>query len=102
MSYTIKELSGLLSVNEKTCLRWIESGLKTIPESKKPILILGSDLKEFLRVKNSKMKVTLNRSQFYCLSCKAATYAKRGSIVKTNNKKVALCRVCNGRMSRII
>lgn len=102
MSYTIKDLSELLDVNEKTLLRWIEAGLKIIPGSKKPILIYGDDLKEFLRVKNSKMKVTLNRNQFYCLTCKAATYAKRGSIERLKDRKTGICRVCNGKICRII
>jgi len=101
-SYTTEELSVLLSKDKKTLLRWIDKGLKTIPESKKPILIMGSDLKEFLRKKKSKRKMKLNRNQFYCLSCKQAVYAKRGSIEKLSNRKIALCRVCNGRTSRII
>lgn len=101
-SYTIEELSVLLSKNEKTLLRWIENGLKIVPESKKPILIMGFDLKEFLRKKNSKKKVKMNPNQFYCLSCKKAVYAKRGSIEKLSNRKIALCSVCKGRIGRII
>ena len=101
-SYTIEELSLHLSMNQKTLLRWIDAGLETIPESKKPILIMGSDLKEFLRKKNTKKKVRLNRNQFYCLSCKRAVLAKRGSIDQSSNRKIALCSVCSGRISRII
>lgn len=100
MSYTIKELSDCLNVNEKTCLRWIEKGLPVIPGGKKPIFILGSDIKDFLRKKDSKKKVKLKRNEFYCLTCKAARNAKRGSIRKFKNRKTALCRVCNGKMSR--
>ena len=101
-SYKIEELAVILSKNEKTLLRWIDNGLKTIPESKKPILIMGSDLKVFLRKKGSKKKVKLSRNQFYCFSCRQAVYAKRDSIERLGNRKVALCRVCNGRVSRII
>ena len=49
-----------------------------------------------------KKKIKLNRSQFLCLTCKKASYAKRGSIRVVGKKKLALCRVCNGKMSRII
>ena len=101
-SYTIQELSCLLGINSKTCLRWIEKGLKTIAESKKPILIMGKDAKEFLRKKDSGRKCKLKRRQFYCLTCKGATYAKRGSIKITGDKKLAICRVCNGKISRTI
>ena len=101
-SYTIEELSVLLPKNKKTLLRWIDDGLKIIPESKKPIIIMGSDLKEFLRKKNTKKKVKLNRNQFYCLSCRKAVYAKRGSIEKLSNRKIGECGVCNGKIGRII
>jgi predicted site-specific integrase-resolvase len=52
MSYTIKELARDAGVNEKTCLRWIEQGLPTLLGGKKPILMRGSDIKEFLRKNN--------------------------------------------------
>ena len=101
-SYTIKELSELLSIDEKTCFRWIEEGLKIIAGCIKPILIKGSDLKEFLNNSKIRKKIPLNRNQFLCLTCKKASYAKRGSIRVVGDKKTALCRVCNGKMSRII
>ncbi len=101
-SYTIEELSGLISKNQKTLLRWIENGLKTVPESKKPILIMGFDLKEFLKKKSTKKKIKLNRNQFYCLSCKGAVYAKKGSLGKLSNRKIGVCAVCTGKVTRII
>lgn len=102
MSYKIKEISDDLGISEKTCLRWIEKGLPIVPGGKKPILILGSDIKDFLRKKDSKKKIKLKRSEFYCLTCKAGRNAKRGSIKKLKNRKTAVCRVCNGKMSRTI
>jgi len=52
--------------------------------------------------KNTKKKVKLNRNQFYCLSCRKAVYAKRGSIEKLSNRKIGECGVCNGKIGRII
>jgi hypothetical protein len=101
MSYKIKEMSDCLDISEKTCLRWIENGLSIVPGGKKPILILGSEIKNFLRKKDSKKKIKLKRSEFYCLTCKAARNAKQGSIKKLQGHKTALCRVCGGKMSRI-
>jgi hypothetical protein len=100
-SYTIKELSMLLHRNEKTCSRWIEQGLKTVSD-KKPFLILGGDLTEFLRNRKTMKKILVGRNQFLCFGCKAGRYAKRGSIVKTATRKTGLCRVCNGKMSKTI
>lgn len=101
-SYTVKELSALLGIDEKTCFRWMDEGLKIIPGCKKPILIKGTDIKEFLNNRKIKRKIPLNRNQFLCLTCKAARYAKRGSIKVSDGKKNALCRVCNGKMNKII
>lgn len=100
-SYTIKELSELF-YTEKTYFRLIENGLKIIEGSKKPILINGNDLKKFLKNRKLKRKIPLNRKQFLCMTCKKASYAKRGSIKVLEDRKTALCRVCNGKMSRTI
>ena len=102
MSYTIKELVAILDVTEKTVLRWIGNGLPTVDGGKKPIYIAGHDLIEFLKTKDAKKKVQLSRNQFYCLTCKAARLAKRGSTKTLYDRKVALCRVCSGKMSRTI
>jgi hypothetical protein len=101
-SYTIKEISVCLGVTERQCFRWIEQGLRIIPGCKKPILITGNDLKKFLNNRKLKRKIPLNRNQFLCLTCKKASYARRGSIKVVGDKKTALCRVCNGKVSRII
>lgn len=101
-SYTIKEITELLGINTKTCFRWIEEGLKLVDGGKKPILISGDSLKEFLKNRKLNKKIELGRYQFLCLTCKKASSAKRGSNKVVGNKKTALCRVCNGKMSRII
>ena len=100
MSYTFKELSEILGVTEKTCSRWIDDGLKIIPNSKKPILIMGSDAKEFIRTKNSNKKVKLKRHEFYCLKCRSPTRAKKGSLVIVGSMKKAICSVCNGKIRK--
>ena len=99
-SYTIKEVSDLLDASGKTCLRWVGQGLRVVPGQKKPILVLGKDLKEFLRRKNTKHQVKLGRSEFYCLTCKGPRQAKRGSISISGNLKRGVCRVCSGKMTR--
>ena len=102
MNYTINELSRNLCISEKTCGRWVDAGLKTVPGSKRPILILGTDLKDFIRLRKAKKKFTMSRSEFLCMSCKRPVFAKRGSIKILSGKKIARCRVCNGKISRTI
>lgn len=101
-SYTIKELTDLVGMSEKTCQRWIEKGLPTIPGSQKPILIAGSEVKKFIRNKSSKVEFKLQRHEFYCFKCKQPRRAKRGSKGVSGNTKIGLCSVCNGKMSRTI
>lgn len=98
----IKELLPLLHVGEKSFQRWIDRGLKVVPGSKRPILILGSDLKGFLKNKDAKKKVKLKRNEFYCLTCKAPRRAKRGSLKTLSDRKTGDCCVCSGKMSKII
>jgi hypothetical protein len=102
MSYTILELSGQMRVNPKTVRRWIDDGLPIVPGSESRILLMGHEVKAFLRNKRRKRKIELNRSQFCCFRCKAARYAKRGSITIVGDQKKAICRVCNGKMCRTI
>jgi len=102
MSHSILELSGQLRVNPKTVRRWIDDGLPIVSGSKNPILVMGHEVKQFLKNKRLKRKVAINRRQFYCCTCKAARYAKRGSITIVGNQKKAICRVCNGKMCRTI
>ena len=101
-AYTLKELSELVGMSEKTCLRWIEQGLATVPGSQKPILIRGDEVQKFIRNRNSGMKVKLGRYEFYCFTCKLPRRAKRGSIIVSDNTKKGLCSVCNGKMSKTI
>jgi hypothetical protein len=100
--YTIKELSDVLDISPKTCFRWIADGLPVLDESKKPVFIMGSAVKEYLQRKSSAKKCPLKRKQFYCMHCKGATYAKRGSAKIITGKKLARCRVCNHKISRTI
>jgi hypothetical protein len=101
-SYTIKELSDLVGMSEKTCLRWIEKGMTTVPGSQKPILILGDAVKKFIRNRNSNNKIKLQRHEFYCFTCKLPRRAKRGSINILGNTKRGHCSVCNGKLSKTI
>ena len=101
-SYTIKELSDLVGMSEKTCFRWIEKGLPTVSGNQKPILVMGVEIKKFIKKRNSQNKIELKRYEFFCFKCKGARRAKRGSIGISGNTKKGLCSVCNGKMSKTI
>jgi excisionase family DNA binding protein len=46
-TYTIDEAARTLEVHRNTVRHWIKAGLRVI-DDKRPILILGSDLAEYL------------------------------------------------------
>ena len=102
MSYTIAELTTIFGVNEKTVLRWIDSGLKPLTGCVKPYLIAGSELQIFLKNKDEKRKVEMKPHEFFCFGCKRPRRAKRGSKKVVGDKEKAVCAVCIGKMSRTI
>jgi hypothetical protein len=73
-----------------------------VPGGKKPILILGDDLIEFLKNKDAKKKMRLKRSEFYCMACKVPRHAKKGSLKILSDRKEGECDVCSGKMSKLI
>lgn len=103
MSYTVSELAAAIEASEKTILRWIEfDGLQPILGSKKPLLVMGEEAKRFIKARNSKPVIKLKRHEFYCLKCRAARRAKRGTIVLLDGMKTGLCSVCNSKIRKTI
>lgn len=105
-AYTVKEVTGLLSVTRTTLFDWLKKGLKAI-DSLKPILLHGSDLYTFLHKRQSNRKAKLSDNQFYCMRCKKATFAKPDTqeIHSTQSNKTILhakCSLCNGAINRFI
>ena len=76
-SYTPSEIAHLLSVDIKTVYRWIDGGLQVMEKNVKPLLIMGSKLKDYLS--GQKVKIFLNEGEYYCVSCKKAVIAEEGS-----------------------
>lgn len=112
-SYSITEIAALFDVDRKTCGRWINDGLKIIEKGVSPILIMGADLKDFIK-KNKKRKIPLQENQFFCFKCKKAAVAKTESeqVVKTGKKigkdnheqlkKTGACETCGTKLNRFL
>jgi excisionase family DNA binding protein len=67
-SYTVDEVARLLSVCKGTVRRWIKNGLPVM-QDKKPIMIRGADLKQFLK-SQSKPKQECALDECRCFKCK--------------------------------
>lgn len=114
MAYNLKEVCNLLGVNRKTVLRWLKEGLVLLDDVQKPKLIMGSDLKAFIRAKRKAKQVKLQLDEFYCLTCRKAVKAKRGTQkTEKTGKKIGKierdqemicgkCKECNGNIARFL
>jgi len=114
-SYTMTEMASLLNIDRKTCSRWIKSGrLKVIEKNVNPLLIMGSDLQDFIRERRTKKEMTLKENELFCLGCRKAVIPKTGSekIVKTGGrigkdnkeqyKKVGICGTCGRKLNKFL
>jgi len=113
-AYSTQEVRNLLGVNRKTILRWLKEGLLLLDADRKPFLIMGCDLKSFIKSKRESKRVRLQPDEFYCLSCRKAVRAKRSTqktektgkkIGKKERDQEMLCGIskeCNGSIARFL
>lgn len=103
-SYTVEEVADLFGVHKNTVRNWIKGGL-TIIDSKRPTLIQGRELVDFLQKRRTKNKQTCNPGELYCVRCRAPRPAAEkmadySPINEMTGNLVALCPVCDSIMNR--
>lgn len=68
-SYTVSEVARLFEVHRNTVFSWIKGGLQ-VCDDRRPVLILGRHLSEFLQAKRSKRRHTCPPGHIYCVRCR--------------------------------
>jgi hypothetical protein len=68
-SYTIDEVARTLGVHRNTVRHWIKAGMRVI-DDKRPILILGNDLAEYLLRRREARRQPCRTGQMFCLKCR--------------------------------
>ncbi|MDH5763352.1 MAG: helix-turn-helix domain-containing protein [Nitrospinota bacterium] len=68
-NYTVEEAAELLGAHKNTVRQWIKRGLPVI-DDRRPMLILGSDLADFLQSLRTKNKKSCKPGEMYCLRCR--------------------------------
>jgi len=77
LNYEIAEAAEVTGVTPQTVRQWIRQGLPALTE-KRPYLILGWQLKAFLKARETGRRRPLQDGEFFCLSCKAPRRAALG------------------------
>jgi hypothetical protein len=103
-SYTVPETSDLLGVHPHTVRAWIKGGLGVL-SSERPILILGKDLRHFLKVRRTAAKRPCPPGTMYCFKCRSPQCPALDMVDYQRHTDVsgslrALCAICGTLMFR--
>jgi helix-turn-helix protein len=103
-SYTVEESAHLLGVHKNTVRQWIKSGLPTC-DKRRPTLILGRHLIDFLRARREKNKRSCLPGQLYCVRCRAPRFpagnmADYQPVTENVGNIQAICPECDSIINR--
>jgi hypothetical protein len=102
--YTMQDIVSMFNVNKRTVYAWFSCGLK-VYSNKKPYMVFGVDLKQFLENRNIKYKINTKPYELACFRCKKATIPSNNEIsIILYNKKIihikAYCNICNCKVNK--
>jgi len=105
-SYTVEEVARLLGIHKNTVRNWIKDGLATI-DDKRPMLILGPDLVEFIKKRRAKNKQRCKPGQLYCVRCRlprfpAGDMAEYSPVTEKFGNLIAICPDCDSIMNQLV
>jgi hypothetical protein len=103
-NYTVEEAANLFSVHKNTVRLWVKDGLAT-NDDKRPMLILGSNLKQYLQSKRKSNKRKCLPFEIYCVRCRlpqlpAENMADYEPINGRVGRLIGLCPSCGGIINR--
>lgn len=99
LNYTVEEVARLLGVHRNTVREWLRRGLPTC-DSRRPILILGRDLRAFLEARRRKNKRPCGPGQLYCVRCREprcpdGDIAEYQPVTERLGSLVGICPTCH-------
>ena len=105
-NYEISEVAELFCIHKNTVRSWIKNGLP-VCDDKRPILIIGKYLKEFIQQKNSSQKQSCKLNEIYCLKCKSPHVPAENMVDyqpnnSSNGRLFGLCPVCESVINKYI
>lgn len=105
-TYDVIEAAHALGRTPATIRNWIKDGL-VILATRKPYLILGQAIRDYIRAKSASRKTALARDELYCFSCRAARRPRDQVVTVTAQSEKTLrlsgaCSTCCCTCSRIV
>ena len=102
-NYTVDDAARLLSVCKGTVRRWLKTGLPALTD-RKPLLILGGDLADYLKAR-AKPRSRCGPGECFCFKCRAPRKAAEAMadftpLTPTGGNLSALCESCGTLMHR--
>lgn len=105
-SYTVEDIADLFGIHTNTVRQWIKAGLPTL-DDRRPMLVLGAELRAFLQARQARKKHSCAPGQMYCLRCRVPRFPWGGMAdYRPVSEKVGdlsgICPDCNFTMHRLV
>ena len=105
-SYEVNEAAEMLGVTPQTVRAWTRQGLPII-DDRRPFLIIGEALKDFLGAREKSRSRPLALGEFYCFRCKVPTTSALGLAdysprTATSGRLETFCAQCEGPCGRMV
>jgi hypothetical protein len=103
-NYTVEEIATLYGVHRNTVRNWIKGGLPVV-DQRRPVLVLGSSLADYLRVRRVENKRPCRPNEIYCVRCHEPRTPTGGvvryhPITPTQGNLVGMCPNCGAGLFR--
>lgn len=70
-SYTFAEIAEIYGIHIRTAHSWRKRGLKVIDEASRPYLVIGAEIKQFLKDNRRRRRHPLQPGEFFCPKCQS-------------------------------
>ena len=105
-TYSVEEVANLFGAHKNTVRQWIKIGLPII-DQRRPILMRGQALFDFLKARRLKNKQTCKPGEIYCVRCRAprnpaGDMADYHALTDTLGNLTGICPVCDAMIYRTV
>jgi excisionase family DNA binding protein len=103
-NYSVEEAARTLGVHKNTVREWLRNGLPKI-DDRWPVLILGRELRAYLKARRQSGKRPCEPGTLYCFSCRAPRrpamqFVQYTPYTETSGNLSAFCERCETVMNR--